>query len=105
MLVKALPLCACSLSEKTHHELKKFMEKLSKLVLDDELFNFLNTVFTQGKLPNYSSMSRLESDFTGVTQHNGKLRLLLDLKNARGKELYQSSDLYKWDVKSNDLEY
>lgn len=25
VLVRALPLCACSLSEKTHHELKKFM--------------------------------------------------------------------------------
>jgi hypothetical protein len=41
VLVRALPLCAYSLSQKTHHELKKFMEKLAKMVEDDELFAFL----------------------------------------------------------------
>lgn len=48
-------------------------------------------------------MDRLGFDFNGANQHNGKLRLLLDLKNARGKESTQIVDLYKWDVKSNDL--
>lgn len=50
-------------------------------------------------------MQRLEIDFGGVTQHNGKLRLLLDLKNARGKEPYQKAELYKWEVKYNNLDY
>ncbi len=49
-------------------------------------------------------MNRLGADFTGAQQHNGKLRLLIDLKGARGKDIY-NYDLYKWDTHSNDLEY
>lgn len=78
---------------------------MSKLVNDDELFFYLFNKFSKGSLPNYSAMDRLAFDFTGVNQHNGKLRLLIDLKSARGKELHYNGDLYRWDWKSSDLEY
>ncbi len=31
ILIKALPLCACSLHQKIYHEFKKFIEKLRKI--------------------------------------------------------------------------
>ena len=43
-------------------------------------------------------MVRLGQDFSEVIQHNGKLRLILDLKNAKGKDSgINSAELYKWE--------
>jgi hypothetical protein len=82
-LIRALPLCATSLVEKTPHEFKKLMEKMNKIVEGDDLFVYIYGQFSRNELKNYSAMGRLEWDFSDASQHNGKLRLILDLKNAK----------------------
>jgi hypothetical protein len=79
------------------------MEKLFKLAEGDELCAFLYGQFTRARLGNYSAMGRLGNDFSGVTQHLGKLRIHLELKGARERE--QGQDLYKWEFPTSDKEY
>ena len=63
-MIKALPLYAYSLFEKTCHEFKKYMEMLSKQSEGDELFAYLYKQYSQNELINYSAMKRLEQDFS-----------------------------------------
>ena len=60
---------------------------------------------SNGPQQNYSLMNRLGVDDFQVTQLNGKLRLLIDLKNARGKETFHYADLYKWEAPAASQEY
>lgn len=63
------------------------MEKLFKQGENDELLAYLYQQYSQNNLVNYSAMNRLGEDFNDVMQHNGKLRLILDLKNVKSKEI------------------
>ena len=51
--------------------------------------------YNSGKLVNYSMMDRLEMSFEGVSQHNGKLRMLIDYKAGKATES-QLQQEYLW---------
>lgn len=59
LLVKALPLCACSLHEKIHHEFKKFMEKLRKISDGEDIFESIYAQFSKNSIRSYSAVGRL----------------------------------------------
>ena len=72
----------------------------------DELLAYLFQQYTQNNLVNYSAMNQLGENFSDVMQHNGKLRLILDLKNVKNKELgLNSSEMYKWETNTQTEEY
>lgn len=50
-------------------------------------------------------MSRLACDFSNVAQHNGRLKILIDLRSIKEKETFQQIDLYKSEFPNSDNEY
>jgi len=50
-------------------------------------------------------MVRLGYDFGSVAQHQGKLRIHIDLSAVKEKELNQQLDLYKSEFPNPDSEY
>ena len=75
VLVRSLPVCVWSLSEKLFPDLKKFMDLLDGHVQGDQLFGYLKGMVNKGKIVNYSLMPRLDEKFEGVPQFNFKRKL------------------------------
>lgn len=63
VLVRTLPVCLWSLSEKLFADLKKFMEMLEPHVQNDPLFTYLKGLVNKGNITNFSLMGRLEDKF------------------------------------------
>lgn len=104
LLIKALPLCVCSLHEKIHHEFKKLMEKLRKITDGEDIFESIYAQFSRNSIRDYSAVGRLEADFTGVTQIQSKFKLHLDFKAMRGRDL-GLPEYYKWEYPDADKAY
>jgi hypothetical protein len=104
LLTRALPLCAHSLHEKTSHEFKKFIERLRKVAEGEELAEYLHAQFTKNSIKDYSAISRLGADFSGVSQIQCKFKLHLDLKPLKGKEV-ALTDYYRLERKSANSDF
>jgi len=59
VLVRSLPVCIWSLSEKLFPDLKKFMDLLDNHVQNDPLFIYLKGLVNKSKIINFSLMGRL----------------------------------------------
>lgn len=59
VLVRSLPMCIWSLSEKLFPDLKKFMDMLESHLQNDSLFGYLKSMVNKGKIVNFSLMGRL----------------------------------------------
>lgn len=59
VLVRSLPMCLWSLSEKLFPDLKKFMDLLESHVQNDSLFGYLKGMVNKSKIVNFSLISRL----------------------------------------------
>lgn len=59
LLVRVLPVCIWSLSEKLFPDLKKFMDLLENHLQNDSLFSYLKSLVNRGKIVNFSLMARL----------------------------------------------
>lgn len=75
VIVRALPICICSLNEKLFQDLKKFMDLLENHVQNDPLFIYLKSLVIKGKIVNFSSIGRLGETFSGLQQFNAKVKL------------------------------
>jgi hypothetical protein len=78
VLVRALPVCIWSLSEKLFPDLKKFMDVLESHLQNDSLFAYLKSLVNKGKIINFSLMGRLEDKFEGIPQFNFKRKLKIE---------------------------
>ena len=59
VLVRSLPVCVWSLSEKLFPDLKKFVDLLEGHAQNDQLFGYLKGMVNKGKIVNFSLIPRL----------------------------------------------
>ena len=52
--------------------------------------------FSKGEIKNYSSMNNLGSNYEAISQFHSKIKLHLEFKNARLKDL-SLKEHYRWD--------
>jgi hypothetical protein len=63
VLVRSLPTCLWSLSEKLFPDLKKFMDVLESHLHNDSFFGYLKGMVNKCKIVNFSFIGRLEEKF------------------------------------------
>ena len=90
--------------EKTALEFRKFIDRMN-VVGGDDLFAYLYQQYLGNSSVNYSGMHRLGYDFSDLVQQNHKLRLIIDMKNAKGDSSSKEGDLYKWETKTQTGDY
>jgi hypothetical protein len=66
ILIRSLPVCINSLSEKLFQDLRKFMDLLENHAQNDPLFAYMRKLVNKGQNVNFSLISRLKDDFTGI---------------------------------------
>ena len=96
VLMRSLPLCAHSLTEKVYHDFRKLMEKVKKIASGHSLCNYLYGQFQKSNLTSRSKMGGLGCDFAGLTQFQSKVKLQLDFSSAKEKH-FPRVEYYKWE--------